>query len=85
MDRSRQVLGSALAALLGLDLVERLTTDLAVLRRRHRSEHVPDALRESVQRRQQTVTAIRQAEESASMLRPACAFSSSGPRSGTLN
>ena len=66
MDRSRQVLGSALAALLGLDLVERLTTDLAVLRRRHRSEHVPDALRESVQERQQTVTAIRQAEESAS-------------------
>jgi DNA sulfur modification protein DndD len=65
MERSRQVLGSALAALLGLDLVERLTTDLAVLRRRHRSQQVPDALREAVEERQQTVTSIRQAEEAA--------------------
>jgi DNA sulfur modification protein DndD len=65
MERSRQVLGSALAALLGLDLVERLTADLSVLRRRHRSERVPDALRESVEERQQTVTSIRQAEEAA--------------------
>jgi DNA sulfur modification protein DndD len=63
MERSRQVLGSALAALLGLDLVERLATDLSVLRRRHRSQQVPDALRETVQERQQLVTSIRQAEE----------------------
>lgn len=65
MERSRQVLGSALAALLGLDLVERLTADLSVLRRRHRSEQVPDALRESVEERKRTVTSIRQAEEAA--------------------
>ncbi|SDO34610.1 DNA sulfur modification protein DndD [Nakamurella panacisegetis] len=65
MERSRQVLGSALAALLGLDLVERLTTDLAVLRRRHRSQQVPDVLRETVQERQRTVTSLRQAEEAA--------------------
>ena len=65
MERSRQVLGSALAALLGLDLVERLTADLSVLRRRHRSKQVPDALRESVEERQRTVTSIRQAEEAA--------------------
>lgn len=63
MDRSRQVLGSALAALLGLDLVERLTTDLSVLRRRHRNQQVPDALRETVEERQRTVTSLRQAEE----------------------
>jgi DNA sulfur modification protein DndD len=65
MERSRQVLGSALAALLGLDLVERLTADLLVLRRRHRSRQVPDALRESVEERQRFVTSIRQAEEAA--------------------
>jgi DNA sulfur modification protein DndD len=66
MERSRQVLGSALAALLGLDLVERLTTDLSVLRRRHRTKQIPDALRHAIEERQKTVTAIRQAEETAS-------------------
>jgi DNA sulfur modification protein DndD len=65
LERSRQVLGSALAALLGLDLVERLTTDLSVLRRRHRTQQVPDNLRETVEERQRAVTAIRQAEEAA--------------------
>jgi len=65
MERSRQVLGSALAGLLGLDLVERLTADLSVLRRRHRSQQVPEALRESVDERQQVVTSVRQAEEAA--------------------
>jgi DNA sulfur modification protein DndD len=65
LDRSRQVLGSALAALLGLDLVERLSTDLAVLKRRHRGEQVPDHLRHSVEEKKQLVTARRQAEEAA--------------------
>lgn len=66
MDRSREVLGSALAALLGLDLVERLSTDLSVLRRRHRNQQVPDGLRDVVEERQRAVTSLRQAEESAS-------------------
>lgn len=66
LERSRQVLGSALDALLGLDLVQRLATDLSVLRRRHRVQQIPDNLREAVEERQQAVTAIRQAEESAS-------------------
>ncbi|MEV0155999.1 DNA sulfur modification protein DndD [Micromonospora sp. NPDC050686] len=65
MERSREVLGSALAALLGLDLVERLNTDLSVLRRRHRSRQVPDGLREAVEERQRSVTSLRQAEEAA--------------------
>lgn len=65
MDRSREVLSSALAALLGLDLVERLATDLGVLRRRHKSRQVPDALMDVVQDRQKTVTSLRQAEETA--------------------
>ncbi|WP_338767806.1 DNA sulfur modification protein DndD [Nocardia vulneris] len=65
MDRSRQVLGSALAALLGLDLVERLATDLAVLRRRHKGQQVPDALRQKVDEQRQLITAYRQAEEAA--------------------
>lgn len=65
MDRSRQVLGSALAALLGLDLVDRLTNDLSVLRRRHRGEQVPASLREGIEEKRQLVTAHRQAEEAA--------------------
>jgi len=63
LDRSRQVLGSALAALLGLDLVERLSTDLSVLKRRHRGEQVPEALRQAVEEKQQLATAQRQREE----------------------
>lgn len=65
LDRSRQVLGSALDALLGLDLVERLSTDLSVLKRRHRGAQVPDHLRQSVEEKKQLVTAHRQAEEAA--------------------
>lgn len=65
LERSRQVLSSALAALLGLDLVERLTTDLAVLKRRHRGEQVPDSLRQAVEEKKQLVTAHRQGEEAA--------------------
>ena len=60
------MLASALAALLGLDLVERLNTDLAVLKRRHRAQQVPDELRQAVDERRLAVTAARQAEETAS-------------------
>ncbi len=66
LERSRQVLGSALAALLGLDLVQRLTTDLSVLRRRHRVQQVPENLRQAVEERQREAAALRQTEESAS-------------------
>lgn len=65
LDRSRQVLGTALSALLGLDLVERLSTDLTVLKRRHRGEQVPDSLRQGIEEKKQLVTAHRQAEEAA--------------------
>lgn len=65
LERSRQVLSSALAALLGLDLVERLATDLSVLRRRHRGEQVPTNLRDSIDEKRQLVTAHRQATEAA--------------------
>lgn len=40
LERSQQVLSSALSSLLGLDLVDRLTTDIAVIRRRNRSAEV---------------------------------------------
>lgn len=65
LESSRQVLGSALASLLGLDLVQRLVTDLSVIRRRHRVQQVPANLRQVVEERQHEVTAIRQAEEDA--------------------
>jgi DNA sulfur modification protein DndD len=63
LDRSPQVLGSALAALLGLELVDRLATDLAVLRRRHHARHLPDELRRRVEDTQAAATAARLAEE----------------------
>lgn len=65
LERSRQVLGSALAALLGLDLVERLATDLSVLRRRHRVQQVPDNQQQAVDESKQELTAVRLADEAA--------------------
>jgi DNA sulfur modification protein DndD len=64
LDRSRQVLGSALAALLGLELIDRLATDLAVLRRRHRSRELPEELHRRLESTRADLTAIRHAEES---------------------
>lgn len=63
LDRSREVLRTALSSLLGLDMVDRLTTDLAVLRRRHGSETVPSDLRKQVESTQRQVGVIRNEEE----------------------
>jgi len=63
LDRSREVLRTALSSLLGLDLVERLTTDLAVVRRRHAKGRVPEDLRQRVDATQERVTAARHVEE----------------------
>lgn len=65
LERSQEVLSSALASLMGLELVDRLSADLAVLRRRHQNAEVPAKLRESVDAGQLAVTAARQAEEAA--------------------
>jgi len=68
LEQSQHVLRSALAALLGLDLIDRLSTDLAVLRRRHRGGEVPEELRIAVEDRRKTVTLARQGEEMAATL-----------------
>lgn len=68
LEQSQDVLRSALAALLGLDLIDRLSTDLAVLRRRHRGAEVPEELRLAVEDRRRKVTLARQAEEMAATL-----------------
>jgi DNA sulfur modification protein DndD len=65
LERSRHVLGSALASLLGLDLVDRLTSDLAVLRRRHRARQVPDELRNRLDETQSALMAAKAAVETA--------------------
>lgn len=65
LDRSREVLASALAALLGLDLVDRLTADLAVLRRRHRSRQLPDELRRRVEETKAAADMAREQERNA--------------------
>ncbi|MDV6304464.1 MULTISPECIES: DNA sulfur modification protein DndD [Rhodococcus] len=63
MQKSREVLGSALSTLLGLDLVERLATDLAVLRRRHRMNQIPEALKAKVAEKKDAASNSRQVEE----------------------
>lgn len=65
MQKSREVLGSALSALLGLDLVDRLGTDLAVLRRRHKVNQIPDALKAVVEEKKQASITAKQAEQQA--------------------
>jgi len=67
LERSQEVLSSALASLMGLELVDRLSTDLAVLRKRHQNAQVPTKLRELVDAGQLAATAARQAEESAAL------------------
>jgi DNA sulfur modification protein DndD len=68
LEQSQHVLRSAVAALLGLDLIDRLSTDLAVLRRRHRGVEVPEEMRLAVEDRRSTVTLARQGEEMAATL-----------------
>lgn len=63
LEQSQHVLQSALAALLGLDLIDRLATDLAVIRRRHRGAEVPEELRQLVEANRTAVTYARQAAE----------------------
>jgi DNA sulfur modification protein DndD len=63
LDRSRQVLGSALSALLGLDLVDRLATDLAVLRRRHRPGQLPGEIPGRVDAAETAAASARQAQQ----------------------
>lgn len=65
LEQSQHVLKSALAALLGLDLIDRLATDLAVIRRRHRGAEVPEELRQLVEANRTAVTYARQASEMA--------------------
>ncbi|UYP20197.1 DNA sulfur modification protein DndD [Rhodococcus sp. Z13] len=63
LEKSREVLASALSSLLGLDLVDRLATDLSVLRRRHRANQVPESLKSEVEAKRELVTRARQLEE----------------------
>lgn len=67
LDRSQQVLRAALDALLGLDLVEQLSNDLSVLKRRRRSNGLPDDLRQRIDEAKQLETVSRQAHEDASL------------------
>ncbi|MGV0618079.1 DNA sulfur modification protein DndD [Mycolicibacterium elephantis] len=68
LDRSQETLSSALASLMGIELVDRLSTDLAVLRKRHQKTQVPEKLRREIDERQAAVTNARQLEETAAQL-----------------
>ncbi|WP_062526634.1 DNA sulfur modification protein DndD [Demequina rhizosphaerae] len=65
LDRSQQVLGSALAALLGLDLVDQLSTDLAVLKRRKAGHRLPDDVDRDIREAESALTDRRREEERA--------------------
>ena len=62
---SRELLGTALGGLLGLDLTEQLSADLLVLERRHREGHVPIHAESAVTDARQQLAAAREAEERA--------------------
>ncbi|MFK0402742.1 DNA sulfur modification protein DndD [Microbacterium sp. NPDC090225] len=64
-ERSREVLRSALDALLGLDLVTRLSTDLGVLRRRQQTEQLSPEATTAVTELEAAVTDARKAEDAA--------------------
>ena len=61
LDRSTKVLRTALSSLLGLDVVQRLGSDLTVVLRRHAKGHVPDELQQRVESAQRHV-AVAQSE-----------------------
>src|SRR5262249_42003149 len=62
---SRELLGTALGGLLGLDLTEQLSAYLRVLDRRHRESHIPDRAESEVAAARQELAAARNAEEDA--------------------
>jgi DNA sulfur modification protein DndD len=62
---SRELLGTALGGLLGLDLTEQLSADLVVLERRHRESHVPVHAESAVADARRELAAAGEAEERA--------------------
>lgn len=65
LDRSREVLRSALDALLGLDLVTQLSADLTVLRKRHQADQLSAAERETIAECERALATARQTEDAA--------------------
>ena len=63
LENSRNLLGTAIGALLGLDLADRLTADLMVLERRHRIGNAPETDRREIEERQNGVARLRLIEE----------------------
>ncbi|MBO0879186.1 MAG: DNA sulfur modification protein DndD [Mycobacterium sp.] len=69
LDNARAMLRTVIGALLGLDLVDRLDTDLNVLERRHRQEKAPEDLQGTIDAQQTRVRELRSAEERATQQR----------------
>lgn len=65
LDNARDVLQTAIKALLGLDLVERLATDLTVIERNHRTKAAPDDLQPTIDAVRHRITATKQAQGNA--------------------
>jgi DNA sulfur modification protein DndD len=65
LENSRMVLKTAIDALLGLELADRLTADLTVLERRTREKVAPDVQRQEVERCRDQVAELRRVEEQA--------------------
>jgi DNA sulfur modification protein DndD len=59
LEGSRELLGTAIGALLGLDLTERLATDLVVLERRHRESRVPGHVESAVAAARERLAAVQ--------------------------
>jgi DNA sulfur modification protein DndD len=71
LDNARAVLRTVIGALLGLDLVDRLDTDLTVMERKYRTAKAPDDVQQKIEAQRSRVNELRQAEERASQQRAA--------------
>ncbi|TDV36691.1 DNA sulfur modification protein DndD [Actinophytocola oryzae] len=65
LDNARDMLRTAIGSLLGLDLVDRLSADLAVIERNHKADQAPPAMKNMVDLHRKQLTESRQKQTDA--------------------
>lgn len=65
LDNAREVLRTAIGSLLGLDLVDRLATDLTIVERNYKANQAPPAMQKMLDAQRKKLARAREAKESA--------------------
>lgn len=65
LDNAREVLRTAIGSLLGLDLVDRLSTDLTIVERNHKANQAPPAMQKMLDAQRKKLARAREAKTSA--------------------